>query len=165
MSHKKSLRSINGNYQPVFMHFTPHSLFQYSQYHKAKSFLGRLSRTNRPPLTFQGLWVSLVLRLHTEKGCGWMTASFLCWPNLISGSEYGTMFPATVDGITFSRASKTSLMRLIHSVYITICYDPEAVRGENRLKVEGVWKSFKKKSARFRCTIKALSRPCICIYE
>lgn len=42
---------------------------------------------------------------------------FQCRPNLISGSEYGTVFPATADGITFSWATKTGKLRPILSKF------------------------------------------------
>lgn len=37
---------------------------------------------------------------------------YICWPSLISRSEYGTMFSATADGVRF-RATKRSKLRLI----------------------------------------------------
>lgn len=43
---------------------------------------------------------------------------FHCRPNLISRSEYGAMFPATADGIAFSRATRTGKLRLISSGFI-----------------------------------------------
>lgn len=42
---------------------------------------------------------------------------FQCKPNLISRGEYGTMFSAIADGITFRRASKTGKLRLILSEF------------------------------------------------
>lgn len=67
--------------------------------------------------TFTGFQVSLVSPWHW-KGLWAAECIFHCRPNLISRSEYGAMFPATADGITFSGATRTGKLRLISSGFI-----------------------------------------------
>lgn len=78
-------------------------------------FFDKLLQQNS--ITFTGFWVSLVSQWHWE-GLKVDEYIFHCRPNLISRSEYGAMFPATADGITFSRATRTGKLRLISTGFI-----------------------------------------------
>lgn len=95
---------------------TPNLTFEFSQYCKVMRKLFRANSHNKVLniprfLSFTRVTVTHWERLRVDE------CAFQCRPNLICRSEHGTMFPATADGITFSRATKTGKLRFILSEF------------------------------------------------
>ena len=95
---------------------TPNLTFELSQYCKVMRKLFRANSHNRVLNIPRFLSFTHVTVTHWERLCV-DECAFQCRPNLISRSEHGTMFPATADGITFSRATKTGKLRFILSEF------------------------------------------------
>lgn len=116
-----------------------------------KAFGGQAITTKR--LSISRFWSASHVTVTYWEGSRVDEYIFQWRPNLISRSEYVTVFSATADGITFSRATKTGKLRLILS-WLTLQYVmiPKLLQAKGNvssaqsLKAQGKRKKKKKES-------------------